>query len=76
MTVYIIDVDDIVDPLPEFDKAASTESLQYEQVHLEYEADELKVLIQQLTDYIDEVETRISEIETEVAVREGTFVTA
>jgi hypothetical protein len=71
MTVYITDVDDIVDPLPEFDKAASTESLQYEQVHLE-----LEVLIQQLTDYIDEVETRISEIETEVAVREGTFVTA
>ena len=69
MTVYIDDVDQIVEPLREFDPNNSTPVLQSEQFDLETDADELESLIRGLTDYLTEAKKRIYEIEQELTAR-------
>jgi chromosome segregation ATPase len=69
MTVYIDDVDQIVEPLREFDRNGSTPVLQEEQFGLETDANELEILIRGLTDHLTEAEKRIYEIEQELTAR-------
>jgi chromosome segregation ATPase len=69
MTVYIDHVDQIVEPLREFDRNGSTPVLQDEQFDLETDANGLESLIRGLTDHLTEAEKRIYEIEQELTAR-------
>jgi len=60
MTIYY-NIDDIVEPLLDFNKAEDTEDLQNDQSRLENDVVKLEDLIRDLTGYLLDVEIRISE---------------
>ena len=71
MALYFTDVDDVVDPLDDFDAEDWTdEQLEAEQKRLKADADSLEDLISDLEVRVDEIMERWSVIDDELIERE------
>ena len=72
MTVHVYRVDDVVDPLTDFDKdATTTEELQSLQLELESDINAVDELIEGLKDWYFEAHERVREIDDALVEREA-----
>ena len=73
MSVYITSIDEVVDPLADFDK---NRNLREELFELQEDVGDLEMLIDDLTDDIGHRKNRIAEIGREIAARKDMAVAA